>query len=166
MFLEFLHETGHWRNHSRKQEPGLNFYMRLVKSYMRRLRKTTKQPAGWPETISNEPELPNPSPDAQFIWDVYETHTENNLDLKWGRDAIPKCPQIRDATANFATLPRNLYETKLSHIKTAQVYMRQHVKLHLHFLTTLPSKNTFYMRRQRETRRAIWQYLISTCACM
>ena len=82
-FGEFLYETGLRRNHSRKPAPGLNFYMRPVKSYMRRLRKTTKQPAGWPETISNEPELPNPSPGAQFISDVYETHAENNLEVKW-----------------------------------------------------------------------------------
>ena len=139
-FREFLYETGLWRNHSIKQAPGLNFYMRPVKSYMRRLRKTTKQPAGWPETISNEPELPNPSPGARFIWDVYETHTEDNLELKRGRDAIQKCPQISGATTNFTTLPRNLYETNLSHIKVVQIYMRQLLNGHLHFLTTLPWK--------------------------
>ena len=87
------------------------------KKYMRRLRKTTKQPVGWPEMFSNEPELVNATPSTQFIWEVYETHTEDNLELKWGRDAIPKCPWIWDATANCTTLPRNLYETKMSHIK-------------------------------------------------
>ena len=131
--------------------------MRPVKSYMRRLRKTTKQPAGWPETISNEPELPNPSPGARFIWDVYETHTENNLELKWRRDAIRKCHQISDATANFTTLPRNLYETNLSHIKVMQIYMRHLLNRRIHFLTTLPSKkHILYETPARNETRYGW----------
>ena len=150
----FLYETGHWSNHSIKQAPGLNFYMRPVKSYMRRLRKTTKQPAGWPETTSSAPELPNPSPGDELIWDVYETHTENNLELKWvamPSQSVPRWGILQQ------TLPRNLYETNLSHIKTAQVYMRELLNGHLHLLTTLPSKNnTLYETPARNETRPGW----------
>ena len=74
-----------------------------------------------------------------------------------GRDAIPKYPQIRDATANFATLPRNLYETNLSHIKVVQIYIRQLLNGHLHFLTTLPSlNNILYETPARNETRSGW----------
>ena len=95
------------------------------------------------------------------LWDAHITSSWAQM----GSRCHPKVSSVKRCNSKLNNFASQFTWDKTVSYKAAQVYMRQHLDIHLHFLTTLPSKkNKKYMwdanAKRDATRVGVsWQYI-------